>query len=221
MPGHFLHVEPRNFTSISAPVLSNEARDAVNAALKAMSSWRNDLVEETERNGKRAIDKMAEAAAALGWPEQVVDAARTQMQNLAEMQIETMDRVMDAWEAQLKSPNPTSSPPSAALPKLKPFPDFAAFGAMPGAEAFQKAAMNPMQFWTQFAGQNAAANPMQFWTQLSGQNAAANPMQFWTQLSGQNAATNPMQFWMQLAEQWQKPWLDMMTSLNKGGRSRP
>jgi hypothetical protein len=75
---------------------------------------------------------------------------------------------------------------------------------MPGAEAFQKAAMNPMQFWTQLAEQKGAANPMQFWTQLA----------------GQNAATNPMQFWMQFAEQWQKPWLDMMTSLNKGGRSR-
>jgi hypothetical protein len=205
MPGHFLHVEPRNFTSISAPVLSNEAREAVNAALKAMSSWRNDFVEETERNGKRVIDKMAEAAAALGWPEQVVDAARTQMQNLAEIQIKTMDGVMDAWEEQLKSPNPMSASPAAMLSKLNAFPDFAAFGRMPNAEAFQK----------------AAANPMQFWSQLSDPKGAANPMQFWTQFAGQNAAMNPMQFWMQLAEQWQKPWLDMMTSLNKGGRSRP
>ena len=80
MPSGFLEVTPRNFNAMSVPGLTQEAGDGVNAALKAMSTWRNEIADTNEKNGKRVIEKMAEAAAALGWPEQVVDAARTQLQ---------------------------------------------------------------------------------------------------------------------------------------------
>jgi len=142
MHGSFLEVEPRNFKPMAVPGLEKEVRDAANAALKAMSSWRNDIADTGEFNGKRVIEKMAAAAAALGWSEQIVDAARVQMQSIVEMQIQTMDQMMDAWEEQLKSPNPTAASPSAMLPKLKT-PDFSPAGA----------AMNPFQFWMQFAAQ--------------------------------------------------------------------
>ena len=85
MPRGFLEVTPRNFNPMSVPALSQEARDGVNAALKAMSAWRNEIAETNGRSGKLVIEKMAAAAAALGWPEQVVDAARTQLQSNAEM----------------------------------------------------------------------------------------------------------------------------------------
>jgi len=49
------------------------------------------------------------------------------------MQIQTMDQMMDAWQEQIKSPNPT-----AMLSKLKSLPGFAT---------------NPMQFWMQWAEQ--------------------------------------------------------------------
>ena len=42
MPVSFLEVEPRSFKPMSVPGLTNEAREAVNAALKVMSTWRND-----------------------------------------------------------------------------------------------------------------------------------------------------------------------------------
>src|SRR5215510_6653671 len=100
MPGEFLEVKPRDFNPMSVTGLSNEARDGVNAALKAMSTWRSEIADTNEKNGKRVIEKMAAAAAALGWPEQVVDAARTQLQSIAEMQIKAMDQLMDAWEEQ-------------------------------------------------------------------------------------------------------------------------
>jgi ribonuclease D len=150
MRGSFLEVQPRNFKPMAVPGLEKEVRDAVNAALKAMSSWRSDIADTSEYNGKRVIEKMAAAAAALGWPEQIVDAARVQMQNIAEMQIQTLDHMMDAWEEQLKLPNPTSASPSAMLSKLKA-PDFKPAGTWPSVDAFQKAAMNPLQFWMQFA----------------------------------------------------------------------
>ena len=51
MPRGFLEVTPRNFNPMSVPALSQEARDGVNAALKAMSAWRNEIA---ETNGKAA-----------------------------------------------------------------------------------------------------------------------------------------------------------------------
>jgi len=160
----FLKMEPRNFKPMAVPELEKEVRDAVNAALKAMSSWRNDIANTSEYNGKRVIEKMAAAVAALGWPEQIVDAARVQMQSIAEMQIQTLDQMMDAWEEQLKLPNPTAAPPSAMLSKPKA-PGFGQDGTWPSVEAFQKAATNPLQFWMQFAArwQKSWADTMTFW----------------------------------------------------------
>ena len=104
--------EARNrFDAVSVPGLSSRAQDAVNAALEAMSNWRSEAAENSEKNIKRVISKMAAAAAELGWPEQIVDTARTQLQNLAEMQIKTMDQMMDAWEEQIRSPNPMAGSP--------------------------------------------------------------------------------------------------------------
>jgi hypothetical protein len=61
---------------------------------------------------------MAAAARALGWPEHIVDATRAQLQSITKMQIQMMDQMMDAWEEQIKSPNPMTVP-SAMLSKLK------------------------------------------------------------------------------------------------------
>jgi ribonuclease D len=151
MPNRFVEAEPRDFSPISVPGLTNEAREAVNAALKAMSAWRNEIADSSEKNGKRVIEKMAVAAKELGWPEQIVDAARANLQGIVEMQIKTMDQLMDAWEEQLKLPNPMTAPPSAILSKLKSAPGSA--GGWPSVEAFQNATMNPLQFWMQFAEQ--------------------------------------------------------------------
>jgi hypothetical protein len=157
-------VEPRSFNPMSVPGLTNEAREAVNAALKAMSAWRNEMTDTSEKNGKQVIERMAVAAAALGWPEQIVDAARTQLQIISEMQIQTVDRMMDAWVEQLKLPNPMAASPSAMLSKLRCLPSVGT--AWPNAEAFQKAAMNPLQFWMQFAEQcqKSWAETMTFWS---------------------------------------------------------
>jgi hypothetical protein len=68
--------KPRNFNSMSVPGLSDEARQAVNAAFDAMSAWRIDTAKNNEKNSEQVIEKMAEAAQALGWPEQIVDVTR-------------------------------------------------------------------------------------------------------------------------------------------------
>jgi len=94
---------------------------------------------------------MAAAARALGWPEQVVDTIRAQMQSITKMQIQTMDQMMDAWEEQIKSPNPMTVSPSAMLSKLKSLPGISPTGSWPNASAL--AVTNPMQFWMQWAEQ--------------------------------------------------------------------
>jgi hypothetical protein len=159
----FAGAKPRNFNPMSIPGLSNKAREAVKDALDAMSDWRTEAADDSERNTKRVLEKMAAAAAALGWPEQIVDATRAQLEGIAEMQIRTIDRMMDAWEEQLKEPLTTS--PSAMLSRLNASPNFGS------------AAANPLQFWMQSVEQW-----QRFWTDSmttvwtrSGQAAGRHP----------------------------------------------
>ena len=100
------NMSPRRFNPMSVPGLSSEVRKAVNAVFDAMSTWRTDTVNTSEKNIELVAEKMAAAANALGWPEQIVAATRAQMQSITKMQIQTMDRIMDTWEEQIKSPNP-------------------------------------------------------------------------------------------------------------------
>jgi hypothetical protein len=158
--------KPRNFMSV--PGLSDEARQAVNAAFDAMSAWRIETAKSSEKNSEQVIEKMAAAARALGWPEQIVDATRAPFQSITKMQIQMMDQLMDAWEEQIKSPNPMTVP-SAMLSKLKSLPGARPAGTWPNADAFAGAAMNPMQVWVQLAEQWQKA-----WANAMGVDVGAN-----------------------------------------------
>jgi hypothetical protein len=160
--------KPRNFNPMSVPGLSDEARQAVNAALDAMSAWRIETAKSSEKNSEQVIEKMAAAARALGWPEQIADATRAQLQSVTKMQIQTMDQLMDAWEEQIKSPNPMTVP-SAMLSKLKSLPGARPTGSWPNADAFAEAAMNPMQLWVQLTEQWQKA-----WTDTMGVGIGAS-----------------------------------------------
>ena len=143
----------RSFNPMSVPGLSPKARDAVNALFKSMSTWRSEITAANESNGEQVLEKMAAAAAALGWPEQIVDAARAQIQSISEMQMKTMDHIMGAWEGHLKSPNPMTASPSAMLSKLKAMPSFGPSGDWASPQAFQNAATAPLTFWIECANQ--------------------------------------------------------------------
>jgi hypothetical protein len=149
----------RNFDPMAVPGLSNEARDAVNAAFDAMSTWRTETVNNGEKNVEQVIEKMGAAARALGWPEQIVDATRSQMQTVTKTQIQMMDQMMDAWEEQIKSPNP-----SAMLSKLKSLSSFGPAESWPSLGT-DRSAMDPMQFSMQFIEQwqKVWSDAMAFW----------------------------------------------------------
>ena len=142
---------PRNFDLGSIPGLSHKARSAMNAAFEAMSAWRSELSDSNEKNVKRVIEKMTVAAAELGWPEQMIDAARTQMQSITEAQIKGVDHVMDAWEELLK--RQSSSVLSTTSQNLKSSHNSSWSGSWPSSDAFQMGTTNPMQFWMQIAEQ--------------------------------------------------------------------
>ena len=164
MPNKSGEVKSRTFNPMPFPGLSNNAREAVNAAFEAMSAWRSETVETNEKHSKLVIDKMAAAATALGWPGEIVDAARTQMESISELHIQAIDHIMNAWEQQLKLPNAMTASPSAMLSQLKSFPTFGTSGGGPNANAL--GGMNPLQFWTQMAEhwQKSWADAMTFWS---------------------------------------------------------
>jgi TRAP-type C4-dicarboxylate transport system substrate-binding protein len=61
-------VNPRTFNSMSVAGLSDEARKAVNAAFDAMSTWRIETANSSEKNSEQVIEKLAAAARALDSP---------------------------------------------------------------------------------------------------------------------------------------------------------
>jgi hypothetical protein len=88
------------------------------------------------------------------------------LQGITRMQIQMMDHIMDAWEEQIKSPNPMESFPSAMLSKLNSLPGLSPAGGWPQGTA----AMNPFQFWIQIAEQwqTASMDAMASWTKAGG-----------------------------------------------------
>jgi TRAP-type C4-dicarboxylate transport system substrate-binding protein len=59
-------VNPRTFNSMSVAGLSDEARKAVNAAFDAMSIWRIETANSSEKNSEQVIEKLAAAAPVTG-----------------------------------------------------------------------------------------------------------------------------------------------------------
>jgi hypothetical protein len=166
MPSKFVNVTSRHFNPTSVPGLPDEARRAVNAAFDAMSAWRTETVSNSEKSFEQVVDKMAAAARAIGWPDQIVDATRGQMQAITKMQVEMMDRVMDAWEEEIKSPSRSS----AMLSKLKSLPNLGSVGSWPGGA--QMAAFNPFGVYMQIAEQwqKAWTDAMTFWAKAGKPN---------------------------------------------------
>ena len=155
LPNKYAEVTPRNFNPMWAPGLSDEARKAVNAAFDAMSTWRIETANNNEKNSEQVIEKMAAAARALGWPDQIVDATRAQMQTVSQMQVQVVDNMIDAWEKGIKSPGSSS----AMLSKLKILPNLGPTGSWPSAtfdpfgtyaqitQQWQKAWADATAFW--------------------------------------------------------------------------
>ena len=160
----------RRLDLVSIPALSDEARNAVDAAFDAMSTWRMETIENNEKSLEQVVEKLAVAARALGWPEQIVEATRSQMQSVTKAQTQLMDQMVDAWEEQIKSPNP-----SMMLSKLNSLSGFGPAGTWAAAGM---STMNPMQFYMQIfeQWQKAWSDAVAFWTKAANSPSGARPL---------------------------------------------
>lgn len=167
--------DPRNNPAFAA--LNDDARKSVVSAFDAMSAWRNDMSKMSERNNEAVFDKMSSAAKAMGWPTEVVEMSRQQIQTTTKMQVQFMEQVMETWEQQLKNPGSAFTMPGSSAGNLFPFPNaipgmggsspfsgIPGMGSIPGMGAMPA---NPFQFWMQAADmwQKSCQQAMQSWTE--------------------------------------------------------
>lgn len=134
--------------------LGEETRKAVVQAFDAMSNWRAEIAELSEKNSNAVFDKMSEAAKSLGWPTDFVELCRKQMQNAAKLQLQAVDQVMDLWEKQVKAigtPSPSQGMPGFPGLSGTAFPQFSGTGLFPSMAEIGEGAAGPIQFWMQAA----------------------------------------------------------------------
>ena len=149
--------------------LSEEAREAAKAAFEALEQWRDDMAAANEKYSATVFDQMAQAARAMGWPTEIIDQTRKQMQSASQMQLQMMDRVMDAWSEQINSPGATMPMPGDFIEQLQRMQASAmnaGASGMPGGNGFGGMAMAPFQMWMQAAEmwQRNMASAMSMWT---------------------------------------------------------
>lgn len=84
--------------------MDTKATDAFNGAFEAMEKWRNEIAQTAEQRGEEVFDKLGVAAKAAGWPDTLIDSTKTQLMQASKMQTDMIDHMMEAWQAQVKSP---------------------------------------------------------------------------------------------------------------------
>jgi hypothetical protein len=143
--------------------LDTETRRTITAAMDSMSQWRNEVTGANERFAGAAFEKMAAAARAVGWPDDLVKATQTQLEHSAKFQSHMIDQIMDAWKKQLSSPS-TMANPAQLMEQMKHFG-----ASFPGMETNGMAG-GPMQIWMQAAEmwQKNWMTAMQTWMNAAG-----------------------------------------------------
>ena len=84
--------------------LDGKTREAFKKTFDAMSEWRDEITASTERYAERVFDTFAVAARGVGWPESLINTTKAQLLQASKMQTQMMDRLMETWQDQLKSP---------------------------------------------------------------------------------------------------------------------
>jgi hypothetical protein len=163
-------------TAFSPQGLSDEARRAVNAAFDAMSEWRNEVSASSDRYTGKVMDKMSEAARIMGWPDALISATKTHLQQTSRMQTQMIDQFMDAWQQQLKSPGSPVQLPTFPGLQLPGMPNMQMPG-MPGMGQLGSMPMAPLQMWLQFADmwQKSFSQAMSTWMDIQKGNSPFDP----------------------------------------------
>lgn len=147
--------------------LTKEAQEAVSDAFDAVVEWNTELGANTEN----VAQKMAVAARAIGWPDPIVTAITSHVHSITQLHIHMMGHFLDAWQEQIKSPNPMASFPAAMLSKLQSWPELAGSSGWPSVEAFGNLSKGQEQFWIQIGDQwqKSWAQGIAAWSQFGTQ----------------------------------------------------
>jgi hypothetical protein len=78
--------------------MTADARKAIDNALDALSSFRADFTSLYERHSEEIFDRMSDAAKAMGWAPDVIDATRQQMHQAAQVQLQMIEQLSRSWE---------------------------------------------------------------------------------------------------------------------------
>jgi hypothetical protein len=97
--------EIRNFTW-----LNGEVRQAVLDAFSAVSQWRDEIATANDRYLTKALDQVAAAQRAQGWPSSVTAATREHLLRASKIQTQMIDQLIGDWERQLKSKRSSPDP---------------------------------------------------------------------------------------------------------------
>ena len=154
--------------------MTEEARKAAANAMDALTQWRDDMAKANENYSTKVFDQMAEAGRAMGWPENMIDSARDQMQEASRLQLQMMDQLMDTWSKQANSSDMSMANPADFMEQMKKFQQMGmggmgGMGSMPGMSqmpGMSGMAMAPFQMWMQGAEmwQRNMASAMSMWT---------------------------------------------------------
>jgi hypothetical protein len=153
-----------------SPKLTAEARKAISEAFEAMSTSSSDMAASSEK----VIERLANVAEVLGWPDSVVRSISEPIRNATKMQTDMIQRVMDACEAQMSSPNPMARVPSEMLAQMKSWPDVFQLGGWSSSESFNELTSNPVQFWMH-VGEQWQKSWMQMMAPWVGSGSSDNP----------------------------------------------
>ncbi|MEO1205262.1 MAG: hypothetical protein AAFV45_02930 [Pseudomonadota bacterium] len=173
--------------------LTAEARQSVSDAFEALAQWREDMAAANERYSGRVFDQMAKATKTMGWPENLVEQTRDHLKTSTQMQLEMMDKVMEAWQSQIKNADSAMAsprdfqeqmkaftPPGGGMPGMPPgmsgFPGMPGMPGMPDMSNLGNMPMAPFQFWMQATEmwQKNMATAMSMW--MSGAQNMAKQM---------------------------------------------
>jgi hypothetical protein len=132
-----------------------DPRKSFAAVADALVEWREEFGETAKRHNDIVMDKIADAARAVGWPEEAVDATRTHLSHMSKFQVQMLDQFIDSWQQQLKSPVAAEF-----LSGLR-----GAGAGMQSATAMSNLANNPFELWMQatLAWQRNLASALSLW----------------------------------------------------------
>jgi cellobiose-specific phosphotransferase system component IIA len=131
--------------------LSSQSRQAVTSAFEALEQWRDEVFSANDRYLTKALDQMAAAHRAMGWPDHVTAAAREHLLKASKAQTHMIDQVMDAWERQLKSQDVPQGMPAGLMFQMPSLSGSALPDPVSEMVRFGEMTLVPFRLWIQAA----------------------------------------------------------------------